>query len=230
MSSSNRITVLDYRRPQFPHYSSTHESGIIAIGGRVTSEILLEAYAKGIFPWYSDDLPLWWHPDPRFVIFPSELKVSKSMRSYFNQEKFRITYNQCFNEVIEHCKRTPRKGQSGTWLNQDLIDAFTDLNANGYAHSVEVWNKDDALVGGLYGMAIGKVFFGESMFSLESNASKYGFIILVKKLESIGVQLIDCQQETSHLKSLGARIISREIFMDLLAEYNTDELLKLRII
>ena len=132
----------------------THESGIIAIGGRITSDVLLDAYAKGIFPWYSDDLPLWWHPDPRFVLYPSELKVSKSMRSYFNQEKFKVTYNQRFNEVINQCGRVPRKGQSGTWLNQDLIDAFTDLNFHGYAHSVEVWNKDEVLVGGLYGMAI----------------------------------------------------------------------------
>ena len=218
MSSSNRITVLDFRKPQFPHYSSTHESGIIAIGGRINSDILLEAYSKGIFPWYSDDLPLWWHPDPRFVLFPSELKVSKSMRSYFNQEKFKVTFNQCFDKVIDHCKVIPRKGQSGTWLNQDLMDAFTDLHVNGYVHSVEVWNKKGELVGGLYGMALGKVFFGESMFSLESNASKYGFISLVRKLETIGIQLIDCQQETKHLESLGARVISREAFVNYLEE------------
>ena len=227
MSSSTRITVLDFYNPQFPHYSRTHESGIIAIGGRITSDILLQSYTKGIFPWYSDDLPLWWNPHPRFVLYPEELKVSKSMRSYFNQEKFKVTYNQNFTKVIEHCKRIPRKGQSGTWLNQDLIDAFTDLHINGYVHSVEVWNSKDLLVGGLYGMALGKVFFGESMFSLESNASKYGFISLIRKLRSVGVQLIDCQQETRHLGSLGAKNISRDNFMNHLNDLEVQSLSKI---
>ncbi|NNF34156.1 MAG: leucyl/phenylalanyl-tRNA--protein transferase [Saprospiraceae bacterium] len=219
------MTVLDYRDPKFPHHSHTHESGIIAIGGRITSDTLLDAYAKGIFPWYSDDLPLWWNPDPRFVLFPSELKVSKSMRPYFNQQKFKVTYNQSFSEVIHQCGKLPRKGQAGTWLNQDLIDAFTDLNFRGYAHSVEVWNKKEELVGGLYGMALGKVFFGESMFSIESNASKFGFITLINDLESRGFGLIDCQQETMHLASLGARNVSRETFINVLAE---NEVVKLK--
>ena len=149
------------------------------------------------------------------------------MRPYFNQQKFRVTYNQCFSEVIYQCGKVPRKGQAGTWLNQDLIDAFTDLNFRGYAHSVEVWNRDDMLVGGLYGMALGKVFFGESMFSLESNASKYGFISLVRKLHSIGVQLIDCQQETKHLESLGAKNISRDEFMNHINDLNVLSLSKI---
>lgn len=229
MSSSTRITVLDYRDPKFPHHSHTHESGIIAIGGRITSDILLDAYAKGIFPWYSDDLPLWWNPDPRFVLFPSELKVSKSMRPYFNQQKFKVTYNQSFSEVIHQCGKLPRKGQAGTWLNQDLIDAFTDLNFRGFAHSVEVWNKNDELVGGLYGMALGKVFFGESMFSLESNASKFGFITLIKELETRNFGLIDCQQETRHLGSLGARNISRSEFIENLSKGQVDPLNKLSL-
>ena len=129
-----------------------------------------------------------------------------------------MTYNQCFTDVIHQCGKLSRKGQAGTWLNQDLIDAFTDLNIRGYAHSVEVWNKSNELVGGLYGMALGKVFFGESMFSLESNASKFGFITFIKELKSRGFGLIDCQQETKHLGSLGARNISRETFVNLLNE------------
>lgn len=151
------------------------------------------------------------------------------MRPYFNQQKFKVTYNQSFSEVIHQCGKLPRKGQAGTWLNQDLIDAFTDLNFRGFAHSVEVWNKNDELVGGLYGMALGKVFFGESMFSLESNASKFGFITLIKELETRNFGLIDCQQETRHLGSLGARNISRSEFIENLSKGQVDPLNKLSL-
>ena len=224
MSSSYSITFLDPVNPIFPHYSNTHSSGIIAIGGSINTRTLLEAYAQGIFPWYNDDLPLWWHPDPRFVLFPNELKISKSMRTYFNNNKFVVTFNTCFEEVIIACRSTPRKGQGGTWLNDDLVKSFVALHNLGYAHSVEVWNKECELVGGLYGMALGKVFYGESMFSKESNASKFGFISLVRKLQSIGIQLIDCQQETKHLASLGARSISRKKFMEFIINNDHEKL------
>jgi leucyl/phenylalanyl-tRNA--protein transferase len=222
VSSEYGIAIINPSSPIFPHFSRTHESGIIAIGGSVDPSTLLEAYSHGIFPWYNDDFPVWWNPDPRFVLFPDELKVSKSMRPYFNQNKFSITYNTAFDTVIKYCMHTPRPGQGGTWLNEELVDSFNELHRLGYAHSVEVWNRDKVLVGGLYGMAMGKVFFGESMFSHESNASKFGFISLVKKLMSIGIELIDCQQETGHLASMGARSISREQFVSDLKTLEAD--------
>jgi leucyl/phenylalanyl-tRNA--protein transferase len=195
----------------FPHPYTADEDGLLAIGGDLDPERLLLAYRFGIFPWYNKSPILWWFTHPRFVLFPSELKVAKSMRSYFNQEKFRVTYNQRFHEVIGQCKQTPRPDQMGTWINKDIIDSYEKLHEQGYAHSVEVW-EHDTLVGGLYGLAIGKIFYGESMFSTVSNASKFGFISLVRVLETKGIQLIDCQQETKHLKSMGARMISKELF------------------
>lgn len=221
MSSQFTFSVIDPDNPQFPHFSKTHESGIIAIGGNIDPRTLIQAYSMGIFPWYNDDLPLWWNPDPRFVLFPEELKVSKSMRSYFNNNKFTVTFNSCFQDVIRQCMESFRKGQSGTWLNEEMIDSYSRLNKMGYAHSIEVWNRENQLVGGLYGIAIGKMFFGESMFTFESNASKFGFITLVKRLNDLGVKIIDCQQETKHLASLGARSISREEFMEYVNE-NSD--------
>jgi leucyl/phenylalanyl-tRNA--protein transferase len=175
--------------------------------------LLLDAYINGIFPWYSGDIPVWWNPNPRFVLYPHELKVSKSMRPYFNQKKFHTTFNCDFNTVIDCCKHIKRPGQSGTWLNSEMIKAYTLLHEDGYAHSVEVWDKD-RLAGGLYGILLNNIFFGESMFSLQANASKFGFITLVKKLMSLNVHVIDCQQETRHLESLGAKNISRDAFME----------------
>lgn len=192
------------------------EDGLLAIGGDLSMERLLLAYKSGIFPWYSEDEPiLWWSPNPRFVLFPNELKVSKSMSQLLKRNIFKVTFNQCFEEVMRVCGEVPREGQDGTWINEDMVRAYVELHKNGYAHSVEVW-EDDKLVGGLYGVLLGKVFFGESMFYKVSNASKYGFIVFVEKLKSLGIELIDCQVPTPHLASLGAQNIEREDFIALL--------------
>lgn len=200
-----------------PHLAS--EEGILAVGGDLSPERLLLAYRQGIFPWYNPGEPiLWWSPDPRFVLYPSELRIAKSMRPYFNQQKFKVTYNQAFPEVMRACQvriaeKKRRQRAIGSWITPEMVQAYTQLHEMGYAHSVEVW-EEEQLVGGLYGLALGKVFFGESMFTRVSNASKFGFISLVQKLESQGFVLIDCQQETRHLASLGARSISRQRFVE----------------
>ena len=208
----------------FPEQSEADEYGILAIGGDLSSERLVFAYENGIFPWYSENEPItWFCPDPRFVLFPEEIKITKSMRSLLNRQRFQVTYDTRFEEVMRNCGSISRKKQDGsTWIIEDMINAYIDLHELGYAHSVEVWDGDE-LVGGLYGIALGKVFFGESMFAKVSNASKFGFIILVKKLIADGFQLIDCQQETPHLASLGAKKISRQIFLDILKENKNNE-------
>ena len=207
----------------FPHPSLAGPDGIVAIGSNLKAQTLITAYSFGIFPWFNEDQPIiWWSPDPRFVLFPEELKISKSMRSYFNQNKFRCTFDHAFDHVILACQRIKRQGQYGTWITEDMKSAYKTLHRLGVAHSVEVWN-DDMLVGGLYGLSIGKMFFGESMFALESNASKFGFISLIKTLKAKGYFLIDCQQETKHLKSLGARGIPRNEFLDFLARNRKED-------
>ena len=201
----------------FPHPELANEDGILAVGGDLSAERLLLAYRLGIFPWFNPGDPiLWWSPDPRFVLFPNQLKVSRSMRPYFNQKKFTITIDQAFKKVMRACQVQKRKGQAGgTWITENMIEAYHRLFLMGYAHSVEVWQEDE-LVGGLYGISLGKIFFGESMFSKRSNASKFGFISLVRCLEQKGFWLIDCQQKTTHLQSLGGRSISRKIFLEYL--------------
>lgn len=201
----------------FPHPSQATKEGILAIGGDLSEARLLLAYQKGIFPWYTEDEPiLWWSPDPRFVLFPDELKVARSMRPYFNQRKFEVTYDQDFEGVIRGCQnRSDGDRVAGTWITEDMVAAYTALHRKGYVHSVEVW-KEGELAGGLYGLSLGKVFFGESMFTRVSNASKFGFISLVRKLKEKGFWLIDCQQQTHHLASLGARSIPRKKFLDIL--------------
>lgn len=200
----------------FPHPELASEEGILAVGGDLSPQRLLTAYQYGIFPWFNDGEPIvWWSPDPRMVLFPAELKVSKSMRPYFNQHKFRVTFDHDFEAVIQHCREPRYKQWSGTWITHEMVDAYVRLHQLGFAHSVEVWQGEE-LVGGLYGISLGKCFFGESMFADVSNASKYGFISLVKKLESLGFWLIDCQQQTQHLNSLGARPIRRGDFLDIL--------------
>lgn len=207
---------LDPEHIVFPDPVYANPDGLLAAGGDLSEERLLLAYRSGIFPWYAPGDPiLWWCPDPRCVLFPEDLKVSKSMRPYFNQRKFQVTYDQCFTEVMQSCAQQPRNGQAGTWITREMVEGYTRLYEAGYAHSVEVW-KDNELVGGLYGIAIGKVFFGESMFARASNASKFGFISLVRQLESQGFTLIDCQQETHHLLSLGATTIPRPAFLQAL--------------
>jgi leucyl/phenylalanyl-tRNA--protein transferase len=202
----------------FPKPDQTHQSGIIAVGGDLSPERLLLAYNSGIFPWYNEDEPiLWWCPEDRMVLFPENLHISKSMRPYLNKEKFKVTFNTCFKDVIFACSKVYRKGQNGTWINREMIEAYLRLHQMGYAHSVEVW-KDENLVGGLYGIYLKKqgVFCGESMFSKMSNASKYAFIKMVKSYQKKGVRMIDCQVYTDHLKSLGAQLIDRDEFLKFL--------------
>lgn len=208
----------------FPDVEESTEEGIVAMGGDLSAERLILAYSKGIFPWYSSDKSpiLWWSPDPRFVLFPENLIVSKSMRPYFNQNKFKVTWDQNFEDVIKNCQKIDREDQLGTWITNKMLAAYIQLHKKGYAHSVEVWMGNE-LVGGLYGISLGKVFFGESMFAKVSNASKFGFISLVNQLKQKGFLLIDCQQETKHLESLGANTIKRKDFIDILNHNNIEE-------
>ncbi|MFT3751261.1 MAG: leucyl/phenylalanyl-tRNA--protein transferase [Agriterribacter sp.] len=199
----------------FPPVQLADPDGLLAMGGDLSVERLLLAYRSGIFPWYEGNVPLWWSPDPRFILFPDELKVSKSMQQLIKKEQFRFTINQNFKAVIYNCKNIPRNNQQGTWITNEVEKAYTTLHEKGFAHSAEAWLGDE-LVGGLYGIRLGKVFFGESMFSKASNASKFAFIRYVQQLRSEAVALIDCQVYTAHLESLGANMIPREKFMQLL--------------
>jgi leucyl/phenylalanyl-tRNA--protein transferase len=210
---------------QMPSPALAESDGLLAIGGDLRPERLLNAYQMGIFPWYNQEEEiLWWSPDPRCVLFPDELKVSKSMQRLIKQGRFKLTYNQYFNDVIKACKQIPRADQNGTWITEEMEIAYTELHHLNIAKSVEVW-EGDQLVGGLYGLLIGKVFFGESMFSKRNNASKFAFIHWVERLKEQGVALIDCQQETAHLLSLGARSIARKDFLLLLKQNCLDKYL-----
>jgi leucyl/phenylalanyl-tRNA--protein transferase len=201
----------------FPHPTLADQTGVLALGGDLSPSRLITAYLFGIFPWYDKSEPIvWWCLDPRLVLYPSKVKISKSMRSILKREIFKITFNKSFDQVIEHCAEAPRTGQQGsTWIHQDMIKAYKSLHKSGVAVSVEAW-KDNALVGGLYGISLGKVFFGESMFSLQSNASKAAFITLAKKLFKQEFLLIDCQQDTPHMRSLGAELMPGEKFQEVL--------------
>lgn len=199
----------------FPPVEEALPDGLLAIGGDLCTERLLLAYESGIFPWYDDETPLWWCPDPRFVLFPDKLKVSKSMKQLLRKDAYSFTTNKAFEQVIQNCQQAPRPGQYGTWINEDIIAAYTELHRMGYAHSAEVWQNNE-LVGGLYGIRMGNMFFGESMFSKQSNASKYAFIKYIQQLQGEGVQLIDCQVYTEHLESLGAEMIPRKDFVEML--------------
>lgn len=203
----------------FPDADEALEDGLLAIGGDLRADRLLHAYRNGIFPWFNDDdPPLWWCPDPRFVLFPEQLKVSKSMQQLLRREAFEFSVNTSFESVIAQCRAVSRKGQDGTWITAEVQQAYTNLHRLGFAHSAECW-QDGKLVGGLYGVKMGKVFFGESMFSQVSNASKYAFIRYVQQLQQEGVMLIDCQVYTAHLERLGARMIPRRQFLDVLSRY-----------
>lgn len=199
----------------FPRVDLAEPDGLLAMGGDLSPERLLLAYRSGIFPWYEGDIILWWSPDPRFVLFPSELKISKSIKSLLNRNEFTFTTNKAFTRVIHYCKETKRTGQEGTWITDEVVKAYTKLHELGYAHSTEVW-KDGELVGGLYGIRLGKVFFGESMFSKISNASRFAFIRYVQQLQEEGIELIDCQVYTTYLESMGAKMIDRKDFITLL--------------
>lgn len=196
---------------EFPHVSLASKEGIVAIGGDLSTERLILAYKSGIFPWFGDDEPiLWWSPDPRFVLFPKELKVSKSMKQVLRNCDFEITINADFKSVIDHCSNIKRDGQGGTWITESMKTAYLELHELGYAKSIETWHNG-ALVGGLYGVDIGNgIFCGESMFSLVSNASKAAFITFIQHSE---YKLVDCQVFTNHLSSLGAVEIPRKEFI-----------------
>jgi leucyl/phenylalanyl-tRNA--protein transferase len=197
----------------FPDPAMAEDDGLLAVGGDLSADRLLLAYQNGIFPWYSDDTPiLWYSPHERFVLYPTELKVSKSMRQVLNSGRFKVTVNKAFKEVIRACAAAPREGQDGTWITDEMQDAYINLHQLGHAHSYEVW-ENGILVGGLYGIAMDHVFCGESMFSKASNASKTALIHLCR---TNLYTLVDCQVPTEHLTSMGAHLISREAYMHVL--------------
>jgi leucyl/phenylalanyl-tRNA---protein transferase len=209
-------------------------NGLLAAGGDLSAERLIAAYRNGIFPWFNEDQPvLWWSPDPRMVLFPAEFRLSRSLRKRLRQGEFVVTIDTAFEKVMRACAQTPRDGQDGTWISEEIIDGYTNLHELGYAHSVETWRADGhdgqggdkvtwgsplKLVGGLYGVALGKMFYGESMFSHRTDASKAAFAHLVRHLEAAGFGLIDCQMKTAHLASLGGREIPRRQFAQRLAQ------------
>ncbi len=200
----------------FPPPHLAEKDGLLAVGGDLSERRVLSAYAMGIFPWYSEGSPiLWWSPDPRLVLFPDELKVSRSLRQCIKKRDFTISINTAFEQVIRSCAEIRRKGQSGTWITREMEDAYIRLHHNGYALSVEAWD-DSTLAGGLYGILLGKVFFGESMFARKSNASKAAFVTFVAQLREKGFSIIDCQMSTGHLRSLGAREIPRAAYLKIL--------------
>jgi len=213
-SSQNPLCFLTDRLV-FPPVESANAEGLLAVGGDLSSERLLLAYQSGIFPWFNEDsLILWWSPNPRMVLVPKEIKISKSMQKVMRNEQFQLTTNTCFERVLENCSAIKRKGQDGTWITNDMKKAYLKLHEKGFAKSYEVW-ENDTLVGGLYGINLGHVFCGESMFSITSNASKFAFIKLAQEFQEKG-DLIDCQLYTKHLESLGAKEISRDTFMNML--------------
>jgi leucyl/phenylalanyl-tRNA--protein transferase len=200
----------------FPDVELADEDGLLAFGSNLSVETLLKAYKNGIFPWYNENEPIcWYSPNPRFVLFPSKLQISSSMKTVVNSNRFKFSVDKNFAGVIKNCRLATRKGEPGTWITDEIEEAYLDLFKNGFAHSAEAWFNNE-LVGGLYGVRLGKVFFGESMFSTQSNASKFAFINYVKQLEREGVEIIDCQVYTAHLESLGAEFISRKDFTELL--------------
>ena len=224
----------DFNKTSFPdvELALREPNGLLAVGGDLSTERLIAAYQQGIFPWYSEGQPvLWWSPNPRMVLKPEDIKVSRSLAKTIRKQDFEITFDQDFRNVISACSK-PRleKGvqQGETWILDEMIEAYVKLHEAGYAHSVECW-KENKLVGGLYGLAIGKVFFGESMFSRVSDASKVAFVFLSQQLEQWGFKLIDCQVYTSHLESLGASMIPRKQFLTLLQQYAINENIKWKI-
>lgn len=204
----------------FPPIESANTEGLLAVGGDLKPARLILAYQNGIFPWFNEDSPiLWWSPDPRMVLFPDKIKISKSMKKVLKGNQFRLTKNTCFAKIIDQCASVKRQGQEGTWLTNNMKKAYKRLHEIGFAHSYEVW-ENNALVGGLYGIDMGHVFCGESMFSTSSNASKFAFIKMVEEVKQKKYKIIDCQLYTAHLESLGAEEISRDAFMRILRQDN----------
>jgi leucyl/phenylalanyl-tRNA--protein transferase len=213
------LTWLSSKDLNFPpaHLALKQPNGLLAAGGDLTSERLIAAYRQGIFPWFDKEPVLWWHPDPRAVLYPDGLKISRSLTKTLNQEKFTLTLDQCFGRVIKACAALTSK-RPETWINQHMVDAYLRLHQLGIAHSVEVWQQGQ-LCGGLYGLAIGQVFFGESMFSQVRDASKVALVKLTRQLKHWGYGLIDCQVSSRHLQSLGAQDIPRQDFIQQLNHY-----------
>lgn len=206
------------QEPIFPSPELSNKDGLLAAGGDLSEERLLKAYSLGIFPWYIEDSPiLWWSPDPRLILIPEEIKVSRSLKKTIRKGLFNVTMDTAFEQVIRNCATAQRNGQDSTWITKDMIEAYIRLHQAGYAHSVESWHKGE-LVGGLYGVIIGKAFFGESMFSKMSNASKAAFVTLIERLKEQRFKFIDCQVTTKHLLSLGAKQVPRKIFLGLLKD------------
>jgi leucyl/phenylalanyl-tRNA---protein transferase len=206
----------DEKNFSFPPVHEADEEGLLLIGGKVTPARVIEAYRKGIFPWYNEEaLPLWWSPDPRFVLITRELHISRSMQKLLSKNVFEFRVDTAFSEVIQQCASISRKEQDGTWITDNMSDVYNSLHQAGFAHSAETW-LDGKLVGGMYGIRLGKVFFGESMFSNTTNASKFAFIKFVQQLQQEGVELLDCQVYTPHVETLGARLIKRDLFLQLL--------------
>ena len=204
----------------FPPIESANAEGLLAVGGDLKPARLMLAYQNGIFPWFNEDSQiLWWSPNPRMVLFPDKIKISKSMRKVLKSNQFRSTKNTCFAKILDQCATVKRVGQEGTWLTNVMKEAYLKLHETGFAHSYEVW-ENDALVGGLYGIDMGHVFCGESMFSTTSNASKFAFIKMVEEVKQKEYKLIDCQLHTTHLESLGAEEIPRATFMKILQQDN----------
>jgi leucyl/phenylalanyl-tRNA---protein transferase len=202
----------------FPHPELAEKDGLLAVGGDLSEERILLAYSLGIFPWYTSGLPiLWWSPDPRLVLFPADLRVSRSLRQTIRKGIFRVTVDNAFDEVIRSCENVHRRKEGDTWITRGMINAYTCLHKSGYAHSVESWHEGE-LVGGLYGVSMGKVFFGESMFTRKSDASKVAFVMLVRQLIQWDIRFIDCQVTTQHLIQFGARNIPRKAFLKMLKE------------
>jgi leucyl/phenylalanyl-tRNA---protein transferase len=200
--------------PVFPDPEAAEPAGLLAVGGDLNPERLIAAYSKGIFPWYTEETPiLWWSPDPRPILLPEELHLSRSLRKTINSDRFSVTIDQDFTSVINHCAGL-RRDQDGTWLLPEMIEAFTTLHEIGLAHSVEAWDENGELAGGVYGVALGLAFFGESMFHLQPDASKVAFTHLVRTLGEWGYHFIDCQQESALVMRFGARLVSRANFME----------------
>ena len=200
----------------FPEVDSANENGLVAVGGNLSFGTLINAYKKGIFPWYNpDEIIQWYCPDPRFVLFPDKIKISHSMRNVLNKHLFKFTVDKAFAQVIENCRTAKRADDPGTWISDEIEESYNILFEKGFGHSAEAWQNNE-LVGGLYGVLIGKVFFGESMFSHKSNGSKFALINWSLVLQKNGIELIDCQVYTPHLESMGAEFISRKKFVGLL--------------
>lgn len=218
--------IPETEQPNFPPVNLSNNDGLLAIGGKLNTDWLLRAYHNGIFPWFNENSPiLWWSPDPRAVMKPSEIKISKSMKVYFNQKIFELKVDYCFSEVIKNCKNIKRKDQPGTWITSNMLDNYVALHKLGYAHSFETWQNGE-LVGGLYGVSLGRAFFGESMFSKVSNASKFAFISMCNILQKNNFHFIDCQISNNHLTSLGCNFVNRDHFIKQLIKSNKEETIK----